>query len=242
MAKEPIGDVMIAMGRSFLGSPYVAHTLEVPGNEHLVVNLREFDCVTFVESTLSLARAIRAGHPDFGLFERQLQTVRYRSGIVDGYPGRLHYFVDWIADNSRKKIVRDITGDIGGVRGTKVFDFMSSHRELYRQLSDEAFLSAIRERERALSSVEYAVLPKEKIAAAQGLLKNGDIIAITLSTPGIDVAHTGVVYADGKKRKLMHASQSAGKVEISTRSIADLVTAGGAYTGIMIARPLEPES
>ena len=40
--------------RQFLGVPYVAHTLEVNDNEQLVVNTRELDCTTLVETVTAL--------------------------------------------------------------------------------------------------------------------------------------------------------------------------------------------
>lgn len=40
-----IGDRVVALGRWFVGAPYTPQTLE-SSPEHLVVNLREFDCVT----------------------------------------------------------------------------------------------------------------------------------------------------------------------------------------------------
>ena len=46
---------MLEIGKFFLGTPYVAGTLETKGAEHLVVNLREYDCVTFVENVVALA-------------------------------------------------------------------------------------------------------------------------------------------------------------------------------------------
>ena len=57
LTKEPIGDVMVAIGKSFIGTLYEAHTLEVAQPETLVVNLRGFDCTTYVENCLVLARS-----------------------------------------------------------------------------------------------------------------------------------------------------------------------------------------
>ena len=57
----PIGEIVAQVGTWFVGTPYIPYTLEAPGPEHLVVNLREFDCVTYVESMLALARVIRSG-------------------------------------------------------------------------------------------------------------------------------------------------------------------------------------
>ena len=39
----------------------MAHTLEVTDEEKLVVNLRELDCVTFVETVIALTNMIRSG-------------------------------------------------------------------------------------------------------------------------------------------------------------------------------------
>ena len=102
----PIGEIMARIGRTIVGMPYVPATLEVPGPERLVVNLREFDCVTFVENTLALARVVRSGQGGYDAFKRELLRIRYRGGKLEGYPSRLHYFSDWIADYQAKGIVR----------------------------------------------------------------------------------------------------------------------------------------
>ena len=56
----PVSKIIIKVGTFFLGSPYVDHTLEYEP-EQLVVNLREFDCTTFVESCLAIAKTIKSG-------------------------------------------------------------------------------------------------------------------------------------------------------------------------------------
>ena len=45
---------ILYFGRQFLGVPYVAHTLELGDTEHLIVNLHELDCTTFVETVTAL--------------------------------------------------------------------------------------------------------------------------------------------------------------------------------------------
>jgi hypothetical protein len=52
------GKLMLDIGKFFLGTPYVAGILETKKAEHLVVNLREHDCVTFVENVVALVWAI----------------------------------------------------------------------------------------------------------------------------------------------------------------------------------------
>ncbi len=138
----PIGELIAAIGQRFVGAPYTPGLLEVPETEQLVVNLREFDCVTYVEHMLSMARAIAAGEPTYGRFKDELRRIRYRDGELTGYPSRLHYFSEWISNNDDKGVVENITQALGGVRDTTGIDFMSRHTESYRQLADSVNLQA----------------------------------------------------------------------------------------------------
>ena len=54
----PLTELIVAVGRNFLDAPYEAETLEKEGTEELVVNLRAFDCVTFVESAAGRVLAL----------------------------------------------------------------------------------------------------------------------------------------------------------------------------------------
>ena len=58
-----------------------------------------------------------------GDFIKNLETIRYRNGVLDGYPSRLHYFTDWIRNNEQKGLVRDITSELGGTEHKKVYQF-----------------------------------------------------------------------------------------------------------------------
>ncbi len=102
--KNP-GQLMLEIGKFFLGKPYLAGTLETKKAEHLIVNLRKFDCVTFVESLVTLVWCLRSQEKSFGTFQRLLRKIRYRQGRLQGYPSRLHYFADWIQDNQKKGIL-----------------------------------------------------------------------------------------------------------------------------------------
>ncbi len=44
----PIGQLVARIGERFVGTPYAPYTLEVEGEEGLVIELQELDCVTFV--------------------------------------------------------------------------------------------------------------------------------------------------------------------------------------------------
>lgn len=238
---QPIGKVMAAIGKSFIGTPYRANMLEQPGPEHLVINLRGLDCVTFVENTLALARCIKLGRTDFASYSAQLKLIRYRGGIIDAYPSRLHYFSEWIADNENKGIVRNITREIRGVRYAKTIDFMSTHRSAYPQLVNESFYRTIREIEGSLSTRKLYYIPKEKVDAVAGRILDGDILAITTSIKGLDVSHTGLALHANGVLKYLHAPDAGGTVQISAKPLAGYLASHPHQTGLIVARPEEPE-
>jgi hypothetical protein len=237
LAQLPIGEAIVALGRTFVGTPYAPGTLEVEGPERLVVNLRELDCVTYVESVLALARVIRAGTPDYGSYQRELARIRYRGGTLDGYASRLHYFSEWISDNEAKGIVRDVTAEIRGRPRPGRIGFMTARREAYRQLGDPAVAAAIERIEARLSGVTRYYIPQESIAALESLIRDGDIIAATSTLEGLDVAHTGFAVRVAGRVHLMHAPLAGGVVEISRQPLAERIRGIATQDGIMVARP-----
>ena len=236
----PIGEVMARVGRQFLGTPYVAHTLESPGEERLVLNLREFDCTTFMENVLVLSRCIMTGKTTFARYREELQFVRYRGGFIDGYPSRLHYFTDWVFDNERRGILRNISGELGGVISRKTINIMSTHPESYRQLADTSFLRRVAAGEAEMSARGFAYVPRERVAEVLPRLKEGDVIATVTETAGVDVSHTGLLVQEGGTLHFMHAPLSGKKVLISDGTLAQYVAAIRSVSGIVVARPMSP--
>ena len=72
----------------FLGNPYVAGTLDKNTKEKLVVNLREFDCVTYIETVIALADAAKTNELTFDDFSERLLKIRYRNAELNGYDSR----------------------------------------------------------------------------------------------------------------------------------------------------------
>jgi hypothetical protein len=240
LAGRPVSEIMVKMGETFLGAPYKANTLEAGAKERLVVNLNEFDCVTFVESMLALARLINRKQTTFDDYRKQLRLIRYRGGVLDGYQSRLHYFTDWIDDNEKKGIVRNVTGEIGGVPYDKPVHFMSTHRASYKHLRNTAAFEAIAAHEAELNARTHFYLPKDRMTAIREKVLDGDILGITTSVEGLDVVHTGIACHHLNYQRLLHAPHSAGAVQISKRTIVDYLGMSENHTGIMVARPLEP--
>lgn len=240
LASHAIGDVMAAIGRSFIGSPYEAHTLEVNAEEQLVTRLDAFDCVSFVENVFAITLCIKKNTVSFDDYCAALRTIRYRNGVIAGYPSRLHYFTDWVRDNEKKMLLHDVTRSLGGIRIHGTFNFMSTHPESYKQLEDAAVRKAIEVAEKDLSLVKRYLIPRESVAAILPKINNGDIIALGARTRGIDFSHTGLAVLENDTIKFLHAPLSAGSVQVSTGSLAAYLDDHHSTTGILVARPIEP--
>lgn len=241
LRKKPIRDVMVEIGKSFLGSPYKARTLEVAGEEHLVVNLRGFDCVTFVENVLCFGRLIKKDALEFADYTKELQFIRYRRGIIDGYPSRLHYFSDWIYDNERKDVLVDAAEMLAGYPYKKTVNYMTTHRGQYKQLADSANFEAMKKVETELSTRKMFYIPSEHVGKVEKGIQSGDIIGITTSIEGLDIIHTGVaVRMENGTVHYLHAPLSKGEVRITDQPLHEYLALYSNHTGIMVARPLEP--
>ena len=135
---ENIGNCVINIAKKFLKRPYLGQTLDnYSGDEKLVYTLEGFDCVTICETSLALARCIYGtGRANVQNFARELTNIRYRDGIIDKFPSRLHYTSDWIYNNSSMGIIKDISKSLGGTPIKSKVGFMSSHPNYYRPLKD----------------------------------------------------------------------------------------------------------
>ena len=87
---------VVEMGKSFLGTPYVYFTLDSNhrsktrlkpmSKEVLVVNLKELDCVTFVENTIAISQTRLDKNNSFDNYKKKLQNIRYRKVAVSSSP------------------------------------------------------------------------------------------------------------------------------------------------------------
>jgi hypothetical protein len=240
-------ETAVAISKSFQGRPYVAHTLDGNETEQLVVNFRAFDCTTFLETTLalSLARHQLLNEQDSvqfdRVFRRNLTTIRYRNGAINGFASRLHYFSEWLIDNEQKGILEDITRKIGGMQVSKPVSYMTKTTWKYPQLSDPPTRQQIALVESAISQQSFWFIPKKRIKDIESSLKEGDIIMLTASRPGLDMKHVGfVVWQNGpngeKRAHLLHASSHYGEVMISEEPLADYVLWNRQFSGIRVAR------
>ena len=247
-----IGELVVRIGETFVGTPYAPYTLEAPGEEGLVIELEELDCVTFVENVLALARLVqtvpdellvaRTGDGQRRVFSRQLENIRYRGGVLEQYPSRLHYFSEWISDNDEMGLVRDVSQELGGIAEDEPIDFMTTHPDSYRQIrEDPAFLAELKEVEASLNAQPRYYIPQDRIALVEDRIQDGDIIAATSSVAGLDIAHTGIALWKDGRLHLLHAPLAGGVVQISEVPLAERIQRIGGQDGVMVARPLETQ-
>lgn len=230
------GEVLFEVGKFFLGAPYVAGTLETKRPEHLVVNLREFDCVTFVENVVALTWHVESGGKSFEGFRRLLRKIRYRQGRLQGYSSRLHYFSDWVHDNQKKGIVRDITPRIGGRPLRKTLTFMTEHPDLYPRLKNAANFQKMKSVEKKISERSLCYISKKALRRLEDRIQDGDVIAITTNREDLDAQHVGLAARLKNRIHLLHAASREGKVVLSQKTLYRYLMESRIRCGVMVAR------
>jgi hypothetical protein len=235
-AERPAGEVVQLFAEQLLGAPYVAHMLDQQDRESLVLSLTAFDCVLFNEAVLSLAKAVIVGRYDFAAFAENIESFRYRDGRIADYCSRLHYYTDWLRDNARRGNVRIITNELRGAQQfRKRIDFMTANRQAYRSLENRETLACVAQAQADLNTETFMYVPQSRIREVYQQLQPGDILAMTTSVGGLDIAHTGLVYRhrDGRVG-IIHAS-TTGEVRIDP-DLATYVQGVRNQNGIMVAR------
>jgi len=226
----------VEIGQWFLGTPYVEKTLEIPGEEKLVINLHGLDCTTYLETVVTLSRLAKKGNLTFEAYEAELTKVRYRNSVNTGYPSRLHYFSDWMFENEKKGIITDITANIGGKPYPNKPTFMSSNPQFYPPLSNPDFVDQIKKTEKTIAGRTYSYIPKEEIREREHLIQAGDLIAITAAMNNLDMVHVGFAIEKNGRIHLLHASSGTMQVEVSEKPLSDYLASFKSQSGIMVGR------
>jgi len=226
--------------RLMMGIPYASGTLDVGECEELVVHTDCADCTTFVETVLALTIADASGCRTYDGFKSALSSLRYRNGVMGGYASRLHYFGDWIADNSRRGHIAECTSQtIFACTMVLNLDFMSTHPDSYAPLRrDPSLVALIAHTETAWKDVQVPYIPKESLHLPSSSLsiRNGDILAITTGIKGLDVVHVGFAFWRYNRLYLLHASSSAGKVVEESRPLFEYSQVKKSHTGVRVIR------
>ena len=229
---------VIAIANEFIGEKYVGGTLEQGVEEPLFISCTELDCTTFVELVLAIAKTADEGSCSFSDICRNLETIRYRNGKNSGYTSRLHYISWWITDSAKTGIIEEVTPQIGNKKQALNLNFMSTHPGSYPMLAENPELvTEIEKLEIPYRSIDVNYIPKEEVEhTGHENIKAGDIIAITTSIPGLDVAHLGFAYYNNGTLCLLHASSGKGNVIKDTTPLRDYLMNNKRHTGIRVFR------
>ena len=235
----PIETVLEQTAHFFLGTPYVAGTLDSGDeNEQLVVNLHQMDCFTYVENVIALSKTALGDSLTFEGFKAHLQNIRYRDGALSDYASRLHYTSDWIYNNQEKGIVENISQQLSAVKETKAINFMSTHRSAYRQLAhNDTMLEKIKHTEQQINNREgYYYLPKQDITAMASHIPHMAVVGIATTIDGLDTTHIGFAYHKDGVLGFIHASSLKNEVVIDANTLSEYCMGQRRCRGIVVPR------
>ena len=249
-------NLMLYYGKKLQGVPYVAHTLEVNKTEQLVVNLRQMDCTTFVETVFALCLTTKGGSVKWDDYCRNLQTIRYENGKPEGYVSRNHYFLWWMDRNKKKGLVSTSMDDDMHKRAeqgrvlpsyirkqTINIDYMTTHSSAYKMLAgNTSDIKAIASKEQASKGRVVYYIPSAKTGLSKkqlgGYVRDGDILAIATKKKGLDTTHIGIAsWGKDGKLHLLNASQVRGKVVLEPMTLQQYMKKHPTQLGIWVLHP-----
>ncbi|MGA9773848.1 MAG: N-acetylmuramoyl-L-alanine amidase-like domain-containing protein [Blastocatellia bacterium] len=198
------------ISRRFLGRSYFSNPLagSPPASEVFKVSLDGFDCVTYIETTLALARSHGVDE-----FIDEMREIRYANGKIDFYH-RNHYMVDWVKNNEERGIIEDVTTGRKAVVKTRVLSVIEA---LPRK------------------TVSFRSFPKRCLNQIQSSIETGDVMLFASTKKALDVFHAGILIRGSDEISLRHASRTAACV--TEQSLAGF-TSENRMSGLILLRPL----
>lgn len=238
---------MMHFAKKFYDCPYVGGTLDKAETEKLVVNTRQLDCTTYVETVLALSMCAKNKEKSFNDYCRHLREVRYADGEVQ-YIKRQHYFTVWMNENAKQGIVKIIEpSDVSApftARQTVSIDYMSTHVSSYKMLTKHPeWLAGIKSMEKSVTGKKYLYIPKartrptaENNKLLKQYIKDGDIIAIITQKKGLDTTHIGIASWHKDGLHLINASSIHKKVIDEPMTFYDYTMKHPSQIGIRVCR------
>ena len=155
----------IELARRNVGQPYDIYLLGEAPFETIdaqpVFNLKQSDCVVFVEHTLAMAMSDR-----FGSFLRNLQRIRYDNGQI-GVLTRNHYTeADWNPNNAW--FLKDITEELAGDK-TAQYVAKTDRAAFFKQRYKLATTMPV-------ETTKVSYVPYSQLVAIKPKLRTGDVI------------------------------------------------------------------
>jgi hypothetical protein len=199
-----------ALSRHFLGRSYKPNPLigSADTAEVFTASFDGFDCVTYIETIVALARASNVDD-----FTEWLRKIRYEHGRIQ-WKRRNHYMTLWIRNNVRKGILRPVSIPAVPILGRE------------RVLNVVPGLAAQRTRVKCV--------PKSAVPRLESHLQSGDLMFFVSTRKNLDVFHAGIIVRDGKRILMRHASRSQGFVV--EQELSEFLKANR-MAGVIVARP-----
>jgi Protein of unknown function (DUF1460) len=198
------------LSRHFVGYLYKPNPLlgSADTAEVFTAYLDGFDCVTYIETVVALARASNADD-----FIKWLRKIRYEEGRIE-WERRNHYMTLWIRNNVRAGIIRPVS--------MPAVPMLSRERVL----NVVPGIAAQRTRVKCVSKTEVPRLER--------YLQSGDLIFFASTRKNLDTFHAGIIVRDGKRVLMRHASRSQGLVV--EQELSEFLKANR-MAGVIVERP-----
>jgi N-acetylmuramoyl-L-alanine amidase-like protein len=198
------------LSREFLGCRYQPNPLigSADTAEVFTASLDEFDCVTYIETVVALARASSVDD-----FVEGLRKIRYEQGRIQ-WDRRNHYMSRWIRNNVRNGTLKPVS--------------MPAIPTLIKKRVLNVVPGFAPQRTR-IKSVPKAAMPR-----VGKYLQTGDLIFFASTRKHLDVFHAGIMVRDGEKILMRHASRSHGSVV--EQKLSEFLKANR-MAGVIIMRP-----
>jgi Protein of unknown function (DUF1460) len=206
------GSRIDVLSRHFLGHSYKTNPLigSADTSEVFTASLNGFDCVTYLETILALARASNVDD-----FIEWLRKIRYEQGRVE-WERRNHYITLWIRNNVRDGIIRPVSMPAVPI------------------LSRERILNVVPGL--AAQRTRLRCVPKPAVPRLAEYLQSGDLIFFVSTRKNLDVFHAGIIVRDGKSMLMRHASRSQGLVV--EQELSEFLKENR-MAGVIVMRPQE---
>jgi hypothetical protein len=200
------------LSRRFLGHPYRTNPLigSAETGEVFTASLDGFDCVTYIETILALARAC-----DVDGFVEWLRRIRYDRGRIQ-WEQRNHYMTRWIRNNIREGIIKPVS-----IPAVPI-------------VSRERVLNVVPGL--ALWRTRVRCAPKRAVPRLEKYLQSGDLIFFVSTRRNLDVFHAGIIVRDGKSIRMRHASLS--RSAVVEQELGEFLRANR-MAGVIVMRPSE---
>ena len=204
------GSRIEVLSRHFLGHPYKANPLTGSADtaEVFTASFDGFDCVTYIETIVALARAFTVDD-----FTEWLRKIRYEQGRIQ-WSRRNHYMTLWIRNNIRKGIIRRLSIPAVPTLGRE------------RVLNVVPGLAA--------QQTRVKCVPKAAVPRLEPHLQTGDLIFFASTRKNLDVFHAGILVRKGKRVRMRHASRSQGFVV--EQELSEFLKANR-MAGVIVVRP-----